>query len=282
MAAQTRTEPDGLLRMLTMPYDMFTIGVGDDRPVTIRAQAVACDALQAMAHMAGHLNKAEDATFYEQWLDADQAGHSRQAVASGVLQHEPRFPGAFQRLGQLLGDPGRAVRRPAGEFDLPRNRQAVHRDRLPGTASAGTSMGRHRPVRLPKRRHVCGSTGADPRAANKTQDSRLLGLTLFEFRRILQRWKCFPVTIHPWNADSRGGVDESHSASALVAILMYGVAGVEEGPELRFRPLMVPEVGNHIEIRDLLYRNTRFHVRIKVREPSSAACNWTASPCPSR
>jgi hypothetical protein len=26
---------------------------------------------------------------------------------------------------------------------------------------------------------------------------------------------------------------------------------------------MIPEVGNHIEIRDLLYRNTRFHVRIE-------------------
>ena len=101
------------------------------------------------------------------------------------------------------------------------------------------------------------------RAANRTQDSRLLGLTLFEFRRILQRWKCFPVTIHPWNADSRGGVNEIHSASALVAILVYGVAGVEEGPELRFRPLMVPEVGGQVEIRDLVYRGTRFHVRIE-------------------
>ncbi len=167
---ETRTEPDGLLRMLTMPYDMFTIGVGDDRPVMIRAQAVACDALQAMVRMAGHLNKAEDAAFYEQWLAQIKQAAREQAVASGVLQHEPRLPGAFQRLGQLLGDPGRALRRAAGEFDLPRNRQAVHRDRLPGTASAGAAMGRYRALRLPERRHVRGSTGAD--RAGGEQDAR--------------------------------------------------------------------------------------------------------------
>ena len=153
---ETRTEPDGLLRMLTMPYDMFTIGVGDDRPVTIRAQAVACDALQAMVRMARHLNKAEDAAFYEQWLAQIKQATREQAVASGVLQHEPRLPGAFQRLGQLLGDPGRPLRRAAGEFDLPRNRQAVHRDRLPGTASAGACDG-SAPRRTATRTATCTS-----------------------------------------------------------------------------------------------------------------------------
>jgi len=55
------------------------------------------------------------------------------------------------------------------------------------------------------------------RAANRAAATRLLSLTFFEFNRIVQRWKCFPVTVHPWNADQRGGVNEIHSASALVA-----------------------------------------------------------------
>jgi hypothetical protein len=43
--------------MLTMPYDKFTIGLGDDRTVTIRAQAIACDALRliwALEQTGGH------------------------------------------------------------------------------------------------------------------------------------------------------------------------------------------------------------------------------------
>ena len=86
---------------------------------------------------------------------------------------------------------------------------------------------------------------------------------LFEFKRLVQRHKCFPVTGHPWNANMRGGVNEIHSASGLIAAMLYGVAGVEEGEDLRFRPLMVPEVGGRIEIRDLLYRGTRFDIRIE-------------------
>ena len=45
--------------------------------------------------------------------------------------------------------------------------------------------------------------------------------------------------------------------------MLYGVAGVEEGEDLRFRPLMVPEVGGRVEIRNLLYQGTRFDVRIE-------------------
>ena len=71
------------------------------------------------------------------------------------------------------------------------------------------------------------------------------------------------MTVHPWNADQRGGVNEIHSASALVASLIYGVVGVEEGEALRFRPVMVPEVGGQVEIRDLLYRGTRFQIRVE-------------------
>ena len=82
---------------------------------------------------------------------------------------------------------------------------------------------------------------------------------------MVQRHKCFPVTGHPWDANRRGGVNEIHSASALVAAVVYGVAGLEEGELLRFRPVMVPEVGGRVEIRSLRWRGTLFDVRLEGR-----------------
>jgi len=37
----------------------------------------------------------------------------------------------------------------------------------------------------------------------------------------------------------RGGVNEIHLASALIATLVYGIAGVSEVETLAFQPLMV-------------------------------------------
>jgi hypothetical protein len=277
---ETRTEPDGLLRMLTMPYDMFTIGVGDDRPVTVRAQAVACDAFQAMARMAEHLKRDEDSAFYGRWRDQVRQATREKLWHKSFYSMSLDFPEHFSVSGNCS-----AIL--AGLCDGP---QANSICREIARLYTGTGFPELHPP-------VPGWVGTKPygyqngdmyvdqlaliaRAANKTQDRRLLGLTLFEFRRILQRWKCFPVTIHPWNADTCGGVNEIHSASALVAILVYGVAGVEEGDELRFRPVMIPEVGGRVEIRDLLYRGTRFHVLIEGRGARIQSVQLDGQPLP--
>jgi len=101
------------------------------------------------------------------------------------------------------------------------------------------------------------------RAANKARDTDLLRHVLFEFKRLVQRHKCFPVTGHPWDANRRGGVNEIHSASALIASLVYGVAGVEEQRSLRLRPMLIPEMGGSVQISDYLFRGTRFDIRLE-------------------
>lgn len=260
---KTRTEPDGLLRMLTMPYDKFTIGLGDDRTVTIRAQAIACDALRLICEMARHLNKPEDITFYEKWR-AQVKKEANERLWQGT------FYGMCLDFPEHFNVSGNSCAILAGLCD---KKQARSICREIGKLYTGTGFPELHPpvpawVGSAPYTYQNGDMYVDQlaliaRAANEAGDTKLLRLTFFEFNRIVQRWKCFPVTIHPWNADSCTGVNEIHSASALIACLIYGVAGVEEEKILRFRPMLIPEMGGRVEVRDYLFRGTKFDFRLE-------------------
>lgn len=260
---KTRTEPDGLLRMLTTPYDMFTIGLGDDRTVTIKAQAVAFDALRSMREMARHLNKTDDAAFYEKWR-----AQIKKAAKERLWQGS--FYGMCLDFPQHFTVSGNSCAILSGLCD---QKQARSICREIGKLYTGAGFPELHPpvpewVGTGRYSYQNGDMYVDQlaliaRAANKSGDVKLLSQTFFEFKRIVQRWKCFPVTIHPWNADRRGGVNEIHSASALIACLIYGVAGVDEQKSLRFRPMLIPEMGGCVEIPDYLFRGTRFDIRLE-------------------
>ena len=260
---ESRTEPDGLLRMLTMPYDIFTVGLGDDRPVMTKAQAVACDGLRAMIRMARHLNKPDHAAFYEKWLAQIQKAANQRLWRGKFYSFSLDFPDHLCLSGNCcaiisgLADPQQAaaVCRQIEAMYTGSGFPNVHPP-LPGWVGSA-------PYGYQNGDMYVDQLALIARAANKAGNPQLLSHVLFEFKRLVQRHKCFPVTGHPWNANMRGGVNEIHSASGLIAAMLYGVAGVEEGEDLRFRPLMVPEVGGRIEIRDLLYRGTRFDIRIE-------------------
>ena len=260
---ETRTEPDGLLRMLTMPYDMFTVGLGDDRTVTIKAQALACDALHLMRKMARHLNKTEDTAFYEKWrVQIKKAAKKRlwQGAFYGMCVD---FPQHFNVSGNSC----------AIMAGLCGQQQARSICREISNLYTGTGFPElHPPVPAWVGSAPYGYQNGDmyvdqlaliARAANKAGDTKLLRLTFFEFNRIVQRWKCFPVTIHPWNANNHGGVNEIHSASALIACLIYGVVGLEEEDNLKFRPMLIPEMNGRVEVRDYLFRGTHFDIRLE-------------------
>jgi len=260
---ESRTEPDGLLRMLTMPYDIFTIGLGDDRPVMTKAQAVACDGLRAMARMARHLNRVEDAAFYEKWLAQIRKATNQRLWRNAFYSFSLDFPDHLCLSGNCcaitagLADPQQsaAICRQIEAMYTGGGFPNVHPP-LPGWVGSA-------PYQYQNGDMYVDQLALIARAANKAGNPQLLSHVLFEFKRLVQRHKCFPVTGHPWNANMRMGVNEIHSASGLIAAMLYGAAGVEEGEDLRFRPLMVPEVGGRVVIRNLLYQGTRFDVRIE-------------------
>lgn len=260
---ETRSGPDGLLRMLTMPYDMFTVGLGDDRPVLTKAQAVGAESLGAMALMARRLKKTRDAAFYDEWLAQIKQATQQKLWSKGFYSFSLEFPDRLCLSGNACAiAAGLADRKQAAA--ICREIEALY------TGSGFPNL--HPPLPAWVGSKPYGYQNGDmyidqlaliARAANKAGNARLLSRVLFEFRRMVQRHKCFPVTGHPWDANRRGGVNEIHSASALVAAVVYGVAGLEEGEELRFRPVMVPEVAGRVEIRGLLWRGTLFDIRLE-------------------
>jgi len=249
--------------MLTMPYDMFTIGLGDDRPVLIRAQALASEALRLMSKMARHLNKSEDITFYEKWQTQIKKAANEKLWQGNFYSMCLDFPQHFN----VSGNSGAVM---AGLCDREQARSIC---REIGNLYTGTGFPElHPPVPAWVGTAPYGYQNGDmyvdqlaliARAANEAGDMKLLRLTFFEFDRIVQRWKCFPVTIHPWNANTHGGVNEIHSASALIACLIYGVVGLEEEDNLKFRPMLIPEMKGHVEITDYLFRGTLFDIRLE-------------------
>ena len=262
---KTRSGPDGLLRMLTMPYDTFTAGLGDDRPVMTKAQAVAAESLVAMARMARHLKKTQDAAFYDDWLARIKQAANKKLWRKSFYSFSIAFPDHLCLSGNACAiTAGLADRKQAAA--ICREIEALY------TGSGFPNL--HPPLPAWVGSKPYGYQNGDmyidqlaliARAANKAGNAKLLSRVLFEFRRMVQRHKCFPVTGHPWDANRRGGVNEIHSASALVAAVVYGVAGLEEGELLRFRPVMVPEVGGRVEIRSLRWRGTLFDVRLEGR-----------------
>jgi len=260
---KTRTNPDGLLRMLTMPYDMFTVGLGDDGQVLTKAQAVAYDSLHAMVRMARRLDKADDAAFYEQWAVRIKKASNEKLWRNRYYGFGLNFPDHLCLSGNLC-----AIT--AGLADEAQTAAICEEVSALYTGSGFPNV--HPPLPRWVGSAPYGYQNGDmyidqlalvARAANKARDTDLLRTVLFEFKRLVQRHKCFPVTGHPWDANRRGGVNEIHSASALIASLVYGVAGVEEQRSLRLRPMLIPEMGGSVQISDYLFRGTRFDIRLE-------------------
>jgi len=260
---ETRATPDGLLRMLTMPYDIFTVGLGDDRPVMTKAQAVAAQSLGAMVRMARHLQKAPDAAFYEQWLAQIKRAANQKLWHKTFYSFSLDFPDRLCLSGNACAITA-GLASPEQTAAIIRQIEALYTGSgFPNVHPPLPAWVGSRPYDYQNGDMYIDQLALIARAANKARSPELLSRVLFEFRRLVQRHKCFPVTGHPWDANRRGGVNEVHSASALVAVLTYGVVGLEEGEELRFRPLMVPEVAGCVEMRGLRWRATLFDIRLE-------------------
>ena len=262
---ETRAGPDGMLRMLTMPYDIFTTGLGDDRPVMTKAQAVAAEGLAAMARMARHLKRTKDAAFYDDWLARIKQAVNKKLWRKSFYSFSLEFPDRLCLSGNACAvTSGLADREQAAA--VCRQIEALYTGSgFPNVHPPLPAWVGSRPYGYQNGDMYIDQLALIARAANKASKPELLSRVLFEFRRMVQRHKCFPVTGHPWDANRRGGVNEIHSASALVAAVVYGAAGLEEGDNLRFRPMMVPEVGGRVEIRGLRWRGTLFDVRLEGR-----------------
>jgi hypothetical protein len=260
---ETRTDESRLLRMLTMPYDMLMVGLGDDRTVSTKAQAVALDAFRTMRNMARHLNQPQDADFYDSW-----SAQVRKATNTKLWRG--KFYGFSTDFLDNLDLSGNAAAINAGLAD---EKQAAAILREVDLLYTGTGFPEMHPplpawVGTPPWGYQNGRQYVDQlallaRAANKTRNAALLSRVFFEYKRIIQRTHDFPVEIHPWNADAPVGANEIHTASGLLACLIYGVAGIQEEERLGFRPILIPEMRGRVEIRDYLFQGTRFDIRLE-------------------
>lgn len=254
---------DGLVRMLTASYDIFTVGLDEKKEITTKAQALAYESLRKMSKMAQTLGKLEDQKFFDTWADKIKE------AANSKLWQKKYYAFTLNFL-ENLDVYGNCLAILTGLCNETKAKTIVQQIKLlytgigfPQIHPPLPSFVGAEPYGYQNGRMYVDLLGLIARVANKLKDKDLMEKVFDSFRRIVQMHKCFPVEIHPWAMNSAIKGNEIHAASALIGAFVYGIAGIQEDENLSFHPLLIPEMEGYIEIHDFLFRKTHFDIRIE-------------------
>jgi len=254
---------DGLVRMLTASYDIFTLGLDEEKEVTTKAQALAYEALHKMSKMAKVLNKLDDQKFFKAWADKIRKEANSKLWQGNYYAFTLSFPENLDVYGNCLAILTDLCDETKAKSILQQVELLYTGIGFPQIHPPLPSFVGAEPYGYQNGRMYVDLLGLIARAANKLENEDLMEKVFDSFKRIVQMHKCFPVEIHPWAMENAIKGNEVHAASALIGAFIYGIAGIQENENLSFHPLLIPEMGGYVEIHDFLFRRTRFDIRIE-------------------